>query len=59
MSENVLIIFPKIFKIFGYYYTGQYITFIIKFTWLVAPKRKLNQISNLKKSSMDNLYKLK
>ena len=43
MSENVLIICSKIF---GYHYTGQQITLIIKFTWLITPKRKLKQISN-------------
>ena len=59
MSENVLIIFAKILKIFGYHYKGQLITFINKFTWLVAPKRKLKQISNLKKSPMAHLYQAK
>ena len=56
MSENVLIILPKIFKIFGCRYTDQKITFIIKFTWFAAPKIKLKQISNLKKSLTANLY---
>ena len=44
MSENILIILPKIFKIFGCRYTYQKITFIIKFTWFAAPKSKLKQI---------------
>ena len=46
MSEAVLIICPNIFKIFGYHNTCQLITFIIKFSWLMTPKRKLKQISN-------------
>ena len=28
----------------------------IKFTWLIAPKSKLKQTSNLKKSTMAHLY---
>ena len=51
MKENVLIICRKIFKIFGYRYTCKYITFIIKISWLMAPIRKLKQISNYEEQS--------
>ena len=60
MSENVLIICPKIFflKTFGYHYTGQQIIIIIiiKFTWLMAPKRKLNKISYFEEKSKGSSF---
>ena len=41
MSENVLIIFTKYLKYLDIIIQIKKIAFIIKFTWLMAPKRKI------------------